>query len=99
MLKNNLLDLVHYLVYYIPMIKLNIHEAKTHLSKYLELLKDGSYIILCNRNVPVAEIRGLELEGQEERKLGLSKGEIEIGEGFFEPLPDEFTNYFGQHQP
>ncbi len=77
------------------MVKLNIHQAKTHLSRYLELLKSGEYIVLCNRNVPVAEIRGLPSEEKKPRKLGLSKGEVEVGEGFFDPLPDELLKYFG----
>jgi antitoxin (DNA-binding transcriptional repressor) of toxin-antitoxin stability system len=39
------------------MIKLNIHEAKTHLSRYLSRLAKGETITLCKRNVPIAEIR------------------------------------------
>ncbi len=39
------------------MIRVNIHEAKTHLSKYLEKVAEGETIILCKRNVPIAEIR------------------------------------------
>ena len=39
------------------MIRLNIHEAKTHLSKHLRRVKKGETIILCERNVPIAEIR------------------------------------------
>jgi antitoxin (DNA-binding transcriptional repressor) of toxin-antitoxin stability system len=31
------------------MIKLNIHEAKMHLSKYLAKLKAGDRILLCKR--------------------------------------------------
>ena len=38
------------------MIKLNIHEAKTHLSKYLERVAQGEIIALCKRNIPIAEI-------------------------------------------
>ena len=41
------------------MLKLNIHEAKTHLSRYLAKLKKGETIILCKRNKPIAEIRPL----------------------------------------
>ena len=41
------------------MIKLNIHEAKTHLSKYLAKLAKGETIVLCKRNTPIAEIRSL----------------------------------------
>ena len=39
------------------MIRLNIHEAKTHLSKYLAKLEKGETILLCRRNEPIAEIR------------------------------------------
>lgn len=39
------------------MIKLNIHEAKTHLSRYLPALERGETILLCKRNIPIAEIR------------------------------------------
>ena len=39
------------------MTRLNMHEAKTHLSRYLAELDEQEVIILCNRNVPVAEIR------------------------------------------
>jgi antitoxin (DNA-binding transcriptional repressor) of toxin-antitoxin stability system len=39
------------------MIRLNIHEVKTHLSKYLAKLEEGETILLCQRNKPIAEIR------------------------------------------
>ncbi len=77
------------------MVKLNIHQAKTHLSRYLELLKSGEHIVICSRNIPVAEIHALPKDEKKPRRLGLSKGEVEIGDEFFEPLPDEFLKYFG----
>ena len=39
------------------MISLNINEAKAHLSKYLHAVETGETVVLCRRNVPVAEIR------------------------------------------
>ena len=39
------------------MIKVNIHEAKTHLSKYLALIEKGETVIFCRRNIPIAEVR------------------------------------------
>ena len=42
------------------MIKLNINEIKTHFSKYIELVESGDTVIICKRNVPVAEIRPIE---------------------------------------
>ena len=40
-------------------IRLNMHEAKTHLSRYVARLREGEAILLCRRNEPVAEIRAL----------------------------------------
>jgi len=39
------------------MISLNINEAKAHLSKHLRAVEAGETLVLCRRNVPVAEIR------------------------------------------
>ena len=55
------------------MIKLNIHEAKTHLSKYLSKLKPGERILLCKRNQPVAEITPLPEVPPRPRPIGLAK--------------------------
>ena len=69
------------------MIKLNIHEAKTHLSRYLARLKKGETIVLCRRNTPIAEIRPLPGAPHRPRRLGLAKGTIRILPSFFDPLP------------
>lgn len=44
------------------MDKVNIQEAKTHLSRYAKKVKDGETVILCERNKPIAEIRPIESE-------------------------------------
>lgn len=77
------------------MITLNIHEAKTHLSRYLEKLANGEVIILCKRNVPVAEIRGIPSRNvTSQRPIGLAKGEFTVPESFFDPLPEEMLAAF-----
>ncbi len=76
------------------MIQLNIHEAKTHLSKYLKRLTEGEVIILCKRNMPVAEIHPIRQPSRSPRPVGLAKGEFEVTERFFDPLPDEFVSTF-----
>ena len=88
------LDLVHYLVYCKNMIKLNMHEAKTHLSKYLAKLKAGERILLCNRNHPVAEITALPKLPVQSRPIGLAKGRFSVPASFFEPLPKDLLNAF-----
>jgi antitoxin (DNA-binding transcriptional repressor) of toxin-antitoxin stability system len=81
------------------MIKLNIHEAKTHLSKYLELVAKGETILLCKRNIPIAEIRSIPQKHQSRRPLGLAKGLFEVPAAFFEPLPDELVQSFSGENP
>jgi antitoxin (DNA-binding transcriptional repressor) of toxin-antitoxin stability system len=71
------------------MIKLNIHEAKTHLSKYLAKLKAGDRILLCRRNQPIGEITSLPEVPARPRPIGLAKGRFNVPRSFFEPLPEE----------
>ena len=76
-------------------MRLNIHEAKTHLSRYLSRLKMGDVIVLCRRNVPVAEIRAVAPGRGKPRKIGVARGEFTVTPSFFKPLPDELTRGFG----
>lgn len=69
------------------MKQVNIHEAKTHLSRYAKKVKQGETIILCDRNRPFAEIRPLPQTGSSEkkrRKLGQLKGLCPVPPSFFE---------------
>jgi len=76
------------------MIKLNIHEAKTHLSKYLERLAKGEIIVLCRRNIPIAEIRPIPVNKKLKRPIGIAKGRFQIPPEFYEPLPPEIVASF-----
>lgn len=76
------------------MIKLNVHEAKTHLSKYLARLEKGETIVLCRRNVPIAEIRPIAQKPAKPRPIGLAKGKGYVGKKFFEPLPEDLLRLF-----
>jgi antitoxin (DNA-binding transcriptional repressor) of toxin-antitoxin stability system len=76
------------------MIKLNIHEAKTNLSAYLDRLAQGETILLCKRNVPIAEIRPLPPARTSSRPLGLAKRSFEIPDSFFAPLPADLIQSF-----
>ncbi len=76
------------------MIKLNIHEAKTHLSRYLQRLAKGETILLCKRNEPIAEIRPLPPISTEPRPIGLAKGLFTVPPEFFEALSEEDLDAF-----
>jgi antitoxin (DNA-binding transcriptional repressor) of toxin-antitoxin stability system len=76
------------------MIRLNIHEAKTHLSRHLAELPEGEVIVICRRNVPIAEIRLLPQARTSPRPIGLARGQIKVPPEFFEPLPDDMLTAF-----
>jgi antitoxin (DNA-binding transcriptional repressor) of toxin-antitoxin stability system len=77
------------------MFKVNIHEAKVYLSRYLKQVLQGETIILCNRNVPVAEIRPLSSQRHpHDRRIGLAKGEFTVPKKFFDPLPKDVEKLF-----
>jgi prevent-host-death family protein len=75
-------------------IRINISEAKTHLSKYLRRVKEGETIILCERNVPIAEIGPIKPESSQLRPIGLDKGRLTVPPSFFEPLPEWLLDAF-----
>ena len=71
------------------MIRLNTHEAKTHLSRYLSRVEAGETIILCRRNEPIAEIRPIRTPPRRGKKrvFGADEGKFDLGKDFFAPLP------------
>jgi prevent-host-death family protein len=75
-------------------IRINIGEAKTHLSKYLRRVKKGETIMLCERNVPIAEIRPIAHTSRGNRPIGHDKGRLTVPPSFFEPLPDWLLDAF-----
>lgn len=82
------------------MVRLNIHEAKTNLSRYLHRLEQhGESIILCRHNRPIAEIRPLPNAQPKPREFGLDRGKLVVPPEFFEPLDEETLELFGGERP
>ena len=81
------------------MIRLNVHEAKTHLGRYLDRVLKGETIILCKRNHPVAEIRALAEPRKTARPVGLAAGQFKVPRQFQEPLPGELLKAFEGRRP
>ena len=75
------------------MIRVNVTEAKTHLSRYLKRVEQGETVVLCRRNVPVAEVRPLPKPLRERRPVGIDRG-MTIPAAFFETLPDDLLATF-----
>lgn len=81
------------------MIKINTAEAKTHFSRYLGRVEKGETIIVCRRNLPIAEIRPIPKLPDHPRPVGIDRG-LKIPASFFEPLPDEILDAFeGNREP
>ncbi len=71
------------------MKRLNIHEAKTHLSRHLAELEPGDVIVLCRNNEPVAEIRALPKRLERRRPWGIDRGTFSVPGDFNAPLPND----------
>ena len=65
----------------------NVHEAKTHLSKLLGRVEAGEEIILARAGKPCARLVPYE-QKQAGRRIGLLRG-LEVPPEFFDPLPDD----------
>jgi prevent-host-death family protein len=72
----------------------NIHAAKTHLSRLIEDVSAGEEIIIAKAGKPVAKLVPLGVASKGERKLGGLAGKISLPPNFDDPLPDEFLAYF-----
>jgi antitoxin (DNA-binding transcriptional repressor) of toxin-antitoxin stability system len=78
------------------MIRVNVAEAKAHLSRYLRRLAAGKeqVVVVCVRNVPVAELRAIRPRRTSPRPIGLERGRFTVPSSFFEPLPEELIRAF-----
>ena len=77
------------------MLKINIHQAKTHFSRYVEEAAQGKEIIIARAGKPVARIAPL-VTAKAARKLGLLDKKARIPDDFNTPLSDEvLTGFLG----
>ncbi len=65
------------------MKKINIHEAKTHLSKLVEKASQGEPFIIAKAGKPVAKVTALSSPSlREVRRLGFMSGQIVVSDDF-----------------
>jgi antitoxin (DNA-binding transcriptional repressor) of toxin-antitoxin stability system len=83
------------------MIKVNIQEAKTHLSRYLDQVENGDVVVLCRHNQPVAELRAIRIApAHPARVAGLLKGRVDFKPGAFAPMTaEELAEFDGAPLP
>ncbi len=71
----------------------NIHEAKTHLSRLVEKAAEGEEIVIARAGKPVARLVPLKAAGKK-RKLGFLAGKLRVPEDFDAPLPEDVLAEF-----
>jgi prevent-host-death family protein len=75
------------------MTKVNIHQAKTQLSRLVELAAGGEEIIIARSGKPVARLVAYRAENKP-RRPGYLRGKIRIKKNFDRPLPKELLVSF-----
>ena len=71
----------------------NIHHAKTHLSRLVEEAAGGEEIVIAKHNRPVARLVALEASTRP-RKPGGWEGKVWMADDFDTPLPKELEDAF-----
>ena len=71
----------------------NIHEAKTHLSRLVEQVSKGQEILIAKSGKPIAKLTGIKTE-KPKRQPGFLKGKIKIAEDFDAPLSEDLLDAF-----
>jgi len=70
----------------------NVHEAKTHLSRLLERVEHGEEIVIARAGTPVAVLTRYVPPELQPRRLGIWEGLVWMSDDFDAPLPD-FEEY------
>ncbi len=73
---------------------INIHEAKTHLSRFVDQAATGEEIIIARAGKPVARLLPLEAPQPQPRQLGLGKGKFTLPVGFDGLYAADIQNMF-----
>ncbi len=74
------------------MIQTTIHEAKTHLSRYIRLALEGEEVIIAKGKQPLVKLQCLFPTGQKRRLGGAAGLIVEMSDDFDSPLED-FNEY------
>lgn len=74
------------------MAEVNVHEAKTHLSRLLLRVAGGEEIIIARAGKPVARL--VPIEPKTQRVIGQDDGLFKVPDDFDAPLSDEVLAMF-----
>jgi prevent-host-death family protein len=74
-------------------MEVNIHEAKTHLSRLLQRVAAGEEVTIARAGVPVARLVAVD-QKKAVRPLGFARGLVWVADDFDAPLPDDLLKAF-----
>ena len=77
------------------MLTVNIHEAKTHLSRLIEGALRGEPFVIAKAGKPMVKVVPIEeKEAPKKRRIGFMKGEIVVPDDFDTMMADEIEEMF-----
>jgi prevent-host-death family protein len=76
-----------------PVRTVNIHQAKTQLSRLVEEAAAGEEILIAKAGKPVARLVSLKVR-RGRRRLGVLAGRLRVPDAFDDPLPGEVLAQF-----
>ncbi len=77
-------------------MQVNIHEAKTHLSRLLERVAAGEEIIIGKAGKPVAVLKPYKPPDKKLRAPGALRGKIKIKRGFYKADKEIEKLFYGE---
>ena len=69
------------------MTTVNVHEAKSQLSRLLAQVEAGEEVIIARNGKPVARLAPVQMRGKP--RPDVFKGKFVLPDSFFDPLPEE----------
>jgi prevent-host-death family protein len=72
----------------------NIHQAKTNLSRLLSRVELGEEIVIANRGIPIAKLVPFRTAADRRSSLGQDRGRFIVPDDFDYPLPEDILAAF-----
>ena len=73
----------------------NIHDAKTHLSKLVEMAAKGESFVIAKAGKPIVKVIALDTpESSQMKRFGFMAGQIKVPDDFNTMGADEIQNLF-----
>jgi len=76
------------------MRQVNMHEAKTHLSRLVEEAAAGEAFVICKAGKPMVRVTPLDDPAHQPRRLGLLRGHCQVPDDFDQLAVAEITDLF-----